>query len=603
MRLKWLTLTWLLAASVATAQQTPAPVLFFSDLTTGPTAGNSDTTYTANGGVYITLYGNFLGTAQGASTITLNGAPCLQTISWGTTWLWYQKIVIQLTNGCSTGNFEVTVGGQSSNGLAFTITPGNIYYVSSSGSDTSTGGFASPWKTVPHAVETAGASSGNTIYLENGVSAITDDGQSWNAALTMRSQWCQGTPAAHTALVAYPGASVQIGPSTPATSPVFGIRGTDSSAGGGACAGNWTIAGINLRGVAPALTGGGTNWRWIGNDLTNPSPQGAALGAAGAFETSESTNTVFYGNNAHDLNGGATSSESQGVYFSSDSNGVDMGWNQVDNVAGCRGVQIHSSPLGGSTGFPMYNISIHDNTIHDTLCDGIIVDTVTPNQGPVSVYNNVVYNAGKGPTNSDGGGVFSCINVQYTGDETTSGPNGAGAGTVEVFNNTTYSCGTNPDSSEASAEEDLISNCDTSNPNIFMHIRNNLAYSVETSVWPTGVPYFAFTCNSAAQLYGVNNLAYGAGGPPTSSYITGTVNSNPQVVSTSTPDLHLASMSSPAVGAGTAISVTPYGVNWTGRDRDGLIRPSPPSIGAYEYASGTISIKPNPPTNLTVVVD
>jgi hypothetical protein len=226
---------------------------------------------------------------------------------------------------------------------------------------------------------------------------------------------------------------------------------------------------------------------------------------------------------------------------------------------------------------------------------------VTPNQGPVSVYNNVVYNAGKGPTNSDGGGVFSCINVQYTGDETTSGPNGAGAGTVEVFNNTTYSCGTNPDSSEAGAEEDLISNCDASNPNIFMHIRNNLAYSVETSVWPSGVPYFAFTCNSAAQLYGVNNLAYGAGAAPASLYITGTVNSNPQVVSTSTPDLHLASASGPAVGAGVAISVTPYGVNWTGRDRDGLIRPSPPSIGAYEYASGGIPIKPSPPTDLTVV--
>ena len=583
MRPKWLMLTLLLAASTAAAQQTPAPVLFFSDLTTGPATGNSDTTYTANGGAYVTLYGNFFGTSQGASTITLNGTSCLQTVSWGKAWLWYQKIVVQLTNGCSTGNFLITVGGQSSNGLPFTVTPGNIYFVSTGGSDSNSGTYASPWQTVPHAVQTAGATAGSITYLESGVSATTDDGQGWEAALTMRVAWCGGTSSAPTALVAYPGATVQIGLSSPATSPVFGIRGTDSSAGGGACTGNWTIAGIDLRGIVPGFTGGGSNWRWIGNDITNPAPQGNSIGEGGAFETSESTNTVFYGNYAHNLNGASTNSEAQGIYFSSDSNGIDMGWNEVANVAGCRGVQIHSSPIGGSTGLPMYNISIHDNTIHDTLCDAVIVDTFDANEGPVSVYNNVVYNGGTGPTNPDGGGTFSCINVQFTGDA-----NGSNAGTAEVFGNTTFACGTNPDQNE---NEDLLNNCDTSDPSFFMHIRNNIAYSVTDALYPGGIPYTFAECNLQSQLYGVNNLFYGARPPPANTSITATVNANPEVNSTTTPDLHLMA-GSPAIGAGSVFAVTPYGFNATIYDHDGLVRPSPPSIGAYEFSSGGSTTSP-----------
>lgn len=593
MRFKRLIFTWLLASPLLLAQQTPAPVLFFSDLTQGPATNNSDTTYNTNGGAYVTLYGNFLN----SPTVTLNGANCLTVVSPPTAWLWYQRMVVQLKSGCSSGNFVVTTSAGTSNGLPFTVNSDQIYFVSTTGNDSNSGTFASPWQTIPNSVQTAGAHAGSIIYLENGVSATADDGQGWSAALTLRVQWCQGTSSAPTALLAYPGASVQIGPSSPTTSPPYGLRSTDSTADGGACTGNWTIAEINLRGVEPVLVGGGTNWRWVGNDITNP--QGTNMGQDGAFETSQATNNAFYGNNAHDLNGSSTDSDTQGVYFSTDSNGVDMGWNRVYNVTGCRGVQIHSSPLGGNTGLPMYNISIHDNEVYNTLCDGIIVDTLAPSNGPVTVYNNVVYNAGVGPQNPDGGGIFSCINVQNTGDA-----NGTGSGTAEVFNNSTFSCGTNPTAADSGEDADLTENCEAADPNLFMHIRNDLAYSVTTSVWPGGVPYFVNQGCNSGQLYGTNNLAFGAGAPPASSYITGTVNLNPGIVSTTTPNLHLASASSPAIGAGTSISVIPYGVNWIGYDHDGLVRPSPPSIGAYEYnaAQGGTGA-PNPPTNLTVVVN
>src|SRR6266478_8507173 len=98
MRLKWLFLISLVGAFLALTLQSlaitvppPAPVLFFSDLTSGPAIGNSDNTYSANGGAYVTLYGNFLA----SPTVTLNGANCLTVVSQPTVWMWYQRMVVK----------------------------------------------------------------------------------------------------------------------------------------------------------------------------------------------------------------------------------------------------------------------------------------------------------------------------------------------------------------------------------------------------------------------------------------------------------------------------------------------------------------------------
>jgi len=109
MRLKWLPLTLLLAVSFASAQQS-APALFFTDLTNGPNTGGE--TVSGFSGVYVTLYGNFFGTTQGTSTVTWNSQNCLHVVTWGTSWLWYQKIVVQLGFSCTagSGNFVVSLG-------------------------------------------------------------------------------------------------------------------------------------------------------------------------------------------------------------------------------------------------------------------------------------------------------------------------------------------------------------------------------------------------------------------------------------------------------------------------------------------------------------
>jgi len=575
-----------------------APSLFFSDITSGPNTGGEN-----GNGAYVTIYGNFFGTSQGASTVSAGGGAMVNCKVWGATWLWYQKITCQLGPNAASGSLVVTVSGQASNSLPFTVAPGNVYFVATSGSDKNAGTFAAPWRTLLKARDMM--QPGDITYALNGVTQSTDDGTGWDAAFLLsgggQGNWCSasGPPRA---LVAYPGATVTIGNPSGGL-PDWGLRTSD-------CQGNWVFSGIGLRGQIPGGPGGGSHYRFSGSDITCPYTSGDG-GGGSCFETSQASYIYFYGNRVYDAGTANASALFQGVYFSTDSNAIDMGWNLVENVHGCRGVQVHSSPLysGGPsdpTGHDQYDISIHDNTIHDTQCDGIIVDTVDPSRGPVAIYNNVIYNAGKGPNNPEATGGWNCINIPGS---TENGP--AGSGTVEIFNNTLFACGTfaSPpygDDNNAIAEN---GNEASGAPAIYLHIRNNLMDSVRTSLFPGGVPYVVVWDEVTGEpcansqvcpwLFGTNNLMYGAGNPVTDlTEILATVSADPLVVSTSLPDLHLTS-GSPASLAGAVLgAIGVFGADNSGRDHDGIPRGVVPSIGAYELGGGSggnPSVSINPP--------
>ncbi|MGA2736239.1 MAG: IPT/TIG domain-containing protein [Bryobacteraceae bacterium] len=563
-----------------------APVLFFSDIASGPNTGGEN-----GNGAYVTIYGNYFGASQGSSIATAGGGVMVNCKIWGAAWLWYQKIACQLGPAAATGGLVVTVNGLSSNPLPFTVAPGNIYFVSTGGSDSNPGAFASPWGTLLNARNIM--QPGDIAYAMNGVSQSGDDGTGWDSAFLLsgggQGNWCSATGLPR-ALVAYPGAAVTIGNPTGGL-PDFGLRTSD-------CQGNYVFAGIAFRGQAPAQPGSGAHYRFVASDITCPYTQGAGGGAC--FATSQASYIDFYGNHVYNAGTVNASALFQGVYFSTDSNYVDMGWNLVENVHGCRGVQVHSSPLGSGgpsdpTGHDQYSISIHDNTIHDTQCDGIVVDTVDPSQGPVSVYNNVLYNTGKGPDNPEDTGGWNCINIP---GGTENGPNGSGA--VEIFNNTLFACGTFANPPYPSDNNGIAENGDEPEgaPAIYVHSRNNLIYSVSTALYPAGVPYFVAwnpetgglcaNTDICPWLYGTHNLLYG-GGPPVTDLteIVGSVNENPLVASTSLPDLHLTS-GSPAGQAGSIIGgIAVYGIDNTARDHDGLARPAIPAIGAYEVPNVT----------------
>jgi hypothetical protein len=552
-------------SATAVPPPTPgAPVLFFTDLNSGPATGNSDSTYSANGGVYVTLYGNFL---TAPTAVTLNGANCLVVVSQPSTWLWYQRMVVQLTSSCSTGNFVVTTLLGSSNGLPFTVRSGGIYYISASGSDSGSGSFSSPWATFPHAAQTVGTSAGNTVYAENGVVDTADDGQGWAAAMVLRVDWCHGSQASPNAIIGYPGATATLGAESGGAAEAFGS--TDETAGGGACPGFWTFANLTLRGPSVAtVRGPSTYWRIIGNDMSTGA-QGGSDG--GAFETVQAANNKILGNNLHDLNVGSTDRLTQGLYLSTDSNHSEVGWNAITNSGGRAGLQVHSSPLcipscnGDTTGNIMFDIIIHDNMFSNIAEEAIIMDTEDPSEGPVEAYNNVIWNACQDNISCDGW-IYHPMSSDFNTD------NGVGSGTAHDFNNTLYCTGNGPcwgSSFEVSNNQALV-----------YDVQNNLIYSTGPSYWSPGISSNDNNCSpndtpaACPNFAGSNNLVFGAGAPTFTNILTNTINANPLFINLAGANFNL-SVGSPATGTGVAVSGLVY-------DITGKPRPNPPSVGAYE---------------------
>jgi len=540
----------LVGASRAGAQ-TPPPAIFFTDLQSGPNSGgDSQSGYS---GVYVTLYGNFFGATQGSSTVTLNGSSCLRVVSWGTPWLWYQKIVVQVGPNCVSGNVVVTTSAGASNPAAFTVRPGNIYCISTTGSDSNSGKFPSScWATITSAAGRMIA--GDTVYLENGV--VNTTVASYSAVVSITKA---GTATNPIAFVGYPGATATIGDIN--NSP-YAIRVPQI----GANPAYIVVANLTLRGQEAMDPFGSDHWYVIGNDMS------CTAAGISCFHSNQSTNLFIYGNNVHNIIGNVKLYHA--VYFTTNTNHVWVGWNLVDpdpnhtGAAGCRGIQFYST--GGSNQFDLH---VHDNTVRNTICDGIAMTTVDASLGTVEVYDNAVYHSGTGPDPQGQLSHYTCI--QLSGNAAVSAP-------ALVYNNSLYDCGARAWSGISGGFE----------LNVPAKLNNNVAYMT------SGEPYVdsAGSCGNGS---GSNNDWFGNGAPPCSSNITGSLNVDPGFTNTKTGSVNLQlQASSQIIDVGMTLGTLTY-------DITGVARPqgSGYDIGAYEFfAGGTTVQKPNPPTNLTVIV-
>ncbi len=439
------------------------------------------------------------------------------------------------------------VGGAASNGVPFTVRTGNIYFVSTTGNDAGNGSFSTPWKTIPKAKLSIAA--GDIAYIMNGVNQTSLD--DYNASLAIASSGAAGRPKA---LVVYPGATVTIGSATGAE---FGVR-TPSISGGPFS--YWTLAGFTLRGSNESLDLTWlSNWRVVANDMSCP----AGDGPAACFEAAGSTFLKVFGNTIHDSGKAGGSKLYHSLYFTTDSNHVEVGWNVIANNHSCRGIQFHSSPNGANSGFNQFDLSVHDNLVHGQVCDGINFATIDPSKGAVLAYNNVIYSVGLGPDPPDGGSNYACISSP--GITNTGSP---GTGTADWFNNTLYDCG--PRGTSAAGGFNVASG----SPSV--RLRNNIVYA------KTGENYLE-PAGSASLVSGSNNLWFGVGNGPAN--LTSNVNADPKFANLAGADFHLQS-GSPAIdkGVNTAISA----------DFDGVRRPQGAAydIGSFEFPGAA----PPPPT-------
>jgi hypothetical protein len=375
------------------------PHIFYSDLTSAPATGGE-----SGHGAFITLYGSGFGEKRGTGYITIGGERANAYPVWSE-----HKLIFQLPRSAQSGAMVVHVdGGIASNELHLTVRMGRIHFYPERHGET-----------LQSAIDKLHA--GDILYLRDGVeiNALDRYESSWNIMSSGRKD----NPIA---VVAYPGANVTIGavdgPRIAARTP--NVQRTSD---------DWVIAGLHFIGNQEALdVTDSTDWRLVGNDFTCPH----GFGPTGCIEMSQVSEVAFLGNTIHDVGLPRTTKVYHGLYFSTDSNHIDVGWNTIANVRGCRGLQFHSTPTDPGTGRNQYDLHIHDNVIHDTACDGINLATINPASGPVEVFNNLLYNVGQGPDPQDGSANYACIYVQGGSN---AGP--ASSGVVDIYNNTMFRCG------------------------------------------------------------------------------------------------------------------------------------------------------------------
>jgi hypothetical protein len=557
-------LALLLFPALAAAQ---APTIFFLDLTSGPNSGGEN-----GNGTILTIYGKNFGSTQGSSTVTVGGHAVAAYLQWGASAPGeenIQKISVAIGSTAATGNVVVTTSAGSSNGIAFTVRSGNIDCVSTTGSDSNNGQFSSDptsrsgtkgcWATIVNAKNNLAA--GDIAYVENGVSQTSDDDGNTGIAVYLSNGGTSGNPKA---LLAYPGASVTIGLTSKQ-------RAFYANSGSGVT--YWIFEGFTVRASDEAFNLNDSTFMWIiGNDVS--CPPGASDTACILGDSSGSNNLHFLGNYIHDTGTGGCSSDCHtyhALYISTNGHSWEAGWNTIvpdpssTGTAGCRAIEIYST--GGAD---EYDIHIHDNIIHNVICDGIDFSQVNPDgtdtmggQGSVEAYNNIIYHAGTAVPNS-GESNYSCIQV---------GAQSAHTNPVQIYNNTLYDCG-----SRGNSDSGMLSFHDS---NIKIKLTNNIIRPIVAGSFQE--PWFTANSTPACtNSSGSNNLWYGDGTPPCGTTFTSNLNVDPQFVDPVTArNFHLSSSSSPAIGAGSNISTLLF-------DLDGISRPTNPADGVYEFFSGVL---------------
>jgi hypothetical protein len=591
-----------------------APVCLFTDVVSGPAAGGE-----GGNGIYLTIFGKNFGSTRGTSTVTINGEPAAQYLMWTQNYnsTAQDAIGVQIGSGTTgTGPIVVTTPEGSCSNLSFTVRPGKIYFIGPNADNSkpascsamlAANSYSSPWGLTNYASTIEKNYSytmmrtpytyyncigvGDTLVFLNGVSYPYYDGYGWNASITMTKTG--STAANYTTIMARPGAAVQLGGEGWAPQ---GLRNTGTSSHN-VYSGITFIGGGSGSGYAAIQVG---NYdRLVGSTIKCPSCSGEIGALDGMYPYSN--NLEILGNSITSVatdtsvlpNG--SNKEFHAIYVGG--NNVEIAWNRIYNTQAYNGIQINHD---GSTGF--YNQSYHDNDIADVNGSGITLGTIDPSSGFIQVYNNVIHHVGvNDASDGDADDPHNCISVKgYYGSPE--------AGTVQIYNNTMYDCSSNLNIHPLNSGSCAVLNRANTWNSVTTKLVNNTVYqpayvgTKSVNVYLCGYP--------KALLTGSDNIWYSASTPGSTQYATsvGKIENPLYVSATEGPWSNYQLQSgSPALGAGTPVSSV-YGsigsdfatLTW---DFNGSLRPSPPSIGAFENGSAsssqpiTASASPNPATS------
>jgi hypothetical protein len=560
------TLVLILLCGIAQAAD---PVLFFSDINSGPRTGNSDISggRTGQDGAIVTVWGLNLGSTVSDITIYCNGAQAASYYFFGNATApadLYSRQNMQMVSfqinhlaQDGAGGIYAVVNGIQSNTLPFTIRPGSIYFVKTTGHDsTGIGSWSNPWQTIP---KSAGSMSpGDISYIGNGVNQTTET--EFSAAVNLGSDGSAGNPKA---LIVYPGATSQVGNASIERAFHNYNGNTDSYSA------HWVVAKFRIT-TGTIGVNAQTGFRVVGNYITAPNGNGMD----GAIHVLGS-NVFVFGNELTGVGAADCSKLYHTIYLTgvrldsgprapTESN-RQVAWNHIHDNNTNRAVNVYSEQDYSAF---IQQHSIHDNVIVNQHGDGILLGYYVT--GENWIYNNLIIQAGLGPEWSDDASYHTGIRIN-TGHETLPPT------TVHVYNNTLYGCGWSGAVYSEESGHVLIS------PEALNRSTVNFSNNIITS---TGEPYVAAE-SGAVPAAGYTNCWYGDGTAP--SWDNTAISGNPDFVNAAAGDFQLQS-GSPCIDAGLDVSTV------VSRDLLGITRPQGGSfdLGSYEYAQPVLGITATP---------
>ncbi len=508
-----------------TPASVPAPVLFYSDIDSGPATGGE----AESDGAFVCVYGENFGPARNDSTISIGGTAAAAYKVWldpGAPYLpgHYAKACAQISHATPSGSqtMQLNISQKTSNTLPFTVRPGNVYFASPAGNDNNAGTSSAPFATLKKCKNVL--NPGDICYVHS----MTVTAPDTYASLWLGASGTEGSPKA---VVAYPGEAVTLDSTVNHIAKAMVNYATSKAK----YVSYWTIAGLTFVAYNIGVDfESGTGFRFVDNEVTAPGSNTAGSETAGLIGGGVSTHALdkiaVYGNRVHNVGCGdpsdsahyfnyassthpcgwtpagkvstvgrtvtqttfssgtelpnvimaynpgaagqaqlrrlstsattpcaettrggfpcsswngttqtftidqpfvpdlpagtqlyyrlyAPAKTEHNVYFSAYTYHLDFGWNEIDGSEGraCRGFQIFHDAIPNN-----HNLLIHDNYIHDTVCDGINMNAFDATCGPVQIYNNLLVNTGEGVSDiiadlPGGGANYSSIYMSGSG--------------------------------------------------------------------------------------------------------------------------------------------------------------------------------------------
>jgi len=561
------------------------PVLYFSDMTDGPTTGWEGS---STKGAAVSIWGNNFGDERGTSYITcgdVNLTSSTDYAEWGattnpTTARGLQRITFWLNSSMTTGSktISVTTSEGTSNTIPFycrSLGSNHIYFVAINGDDNYDGLTVNTPKASTVWVR-GNLEAGDIAYFRAG-SWSERDPVAWAYRAIMAfaksggvNQYNNGTVNKSITITSYPGEVARFD-STLSEDTYACIH----TAYGGGNLEYWTFSKFEMVGEVACIDEkpdtqladpphSTSHTRFVGNDLTTAYYEAGGAGCGMQIHAGwDGSDSVFIlGNYIHDLavdyRGGPHRSGARiysiylGGYGSYEN--VFVGWNEFGWNSCGRGFQAfgHLS-TDKLDNFHFYNNYIHDTSRQSAVIGGGDGSPAYAYIGTAYIYNNIMANQG-----------ISDVCLTINGDL-----NGGVGGTFYVYNNTVVSPNSKP----------------------VVYVGRPGAITFKNNIFVTNTnshDYFTYYGGDSSNCTGDHNIYYGCGVNATPSWDTSTLNNNDPLFSVSSPDefseFNIQS-TSPAIDAGTSDVSAIVTKDFTGNSRpmDGDENGTAEyDIGAYE---------------------